>query len=39
MTPIHKFDNQVFISYAHIDNVRFTEIEKGWIDLLHEALD
>lgn len=39
MTPIHKFENQVFISYAHIDNARFTEIENGWIDLLHEALD
>jgi len=33
------YKNDLFISYAHIDNARFTEIEKGWIDLLHEALD
>jgi hypothetical protein len=33
------FENDLFISYAHIDNASFTEIEKGWIDLLHEALD
>lgn len=32
------FENALFISYAHIDNARFTEVEKGWIDLLHEAL-
>jgi hypothetical protein len=39
MTPIKIFKNQVFISYAHIDNARFTGTEKGWIDRLHEALD
>src|SRR2546423_13084856 len=39
MTPSTIFENQVFISYAHIDNARFTENEKGWIDRLHEALD
>jgi hypothetical protein len=33
------YKNHLFISYAHIDNARFTEIEKGWIDLLHEALN
>ncbi len=33
------FENSLFISYAHIDNARFTEVEKGWIELLHEALD
>src|SRR6185295_10545036 len=31
--------NDLFISYAQIDNARFTEVEKGWIDMLHEALD
>ncbi len=38
MTPNTIFENHVFISYAHIDNARFTEIEKGWIERLHEAL-
>jgi hypothetical protein len=33
------YKNDLFISYSHIDNARFTEIEKGWIDLLHEALN
>jgi hypothetical protein len=33
------YKNDLFISYAHIDNARVTEIEKGWIDLLHEALN
>ena len=33
------YKNDLFISYAHIDNAGFTEIEKGWIDLLHEALN
>jgi hypothetical protein len=31
--------NDLFISYAQIDNARFTEVEKGWIDMLHEALN
>src|SRR4029450_9111173 len=33
------YKNDLFIIYAQIDNARFTEIEKGWIDLLHEALN
>ena len=39
MSTTPNYENDLFISYAHIDNARFTEIEKGWIDLLHEALD
>ena len=34
MTPIVSYGNHLFISYAHIDNARFTETEKGWIDQL-----
>jgi hypothetical protein len=29
-----KFENHVFISYAHLDNARLTGIEKGWVDQL-----
>ena len=32
------FQNDLFISYAHIDNEYFPEKTKGWIDLLHERL-
>lgn len=39
MTPISEFDHHVFISYAHIDNARFTEAEKGWVDRLHDYLE
>src|SRR5688572_16379992 len=31
------FVNDLFISYAHIDNVS-PDSEEGWIDLLHERL-
>jgi len=37
MKPL-SFDWDIFISYAHIDNARFTGVEKGWIDHLHERL-
>lgn len=33
------FQNDLFISYAHIDNQFFSEKTKGWIDLLHERLE
>jgi hypothetical protein len=35
--PHHKDD--IFISYAHIDNTRFAKNDKGWVDALHEQLD
>jgi hypothetical protein len=38
MNSIPKFENQIFISYAHIDNEHFSEVKKGWIDHLHERL-
>jgi hypothetical protein len=39
MTPMTIFENQVFISYAHIDNAHVAETDKGWIDRLHDALN
>ena len=33
------YQNDLFISYAHIDNERFPEKTKGWIDQLHERLE
>ena len=33
------FENDIFISYAHIDNETFREGEKGWIAKLHRALE
>jgi hypothetical protein len=33
------FDNDVFISYTHIDNKPLGESQKGWIAMLAEALD
>jgi hypothetical protein len=33
------FANDLFISYAHIDNAFFPGGAKGWIDMLHERLE
>lgn len=33
------FEKDVFISYAHIDNLPLREGEKGWIESFHRALD
>ncbi|MEO0408176.1 MAG: toll/interleukin-1 receptor domain-containing protein [Cyanobacteria bacterium P01_A01_bin.135] len=33
------FDNDVFISYAHIDNQPLVEDQDGWISLLHQGLE
>ncbi len=33
------FVNDIFLSYAHIDNQTFLEGDKGWIANLHRALD
>jgi hypothetical protein len=33
------YQNDLFISYAHIDNQFFSEKTKGWIDMLHERLE
>ncbi len=33
------FDNDIFISYAHIDNIPLTEDQEGWISTFHSALE
>jgi hypothetical protein len=33
------FDNDIFISYAQLDNVPLTSGAKGWISNFHEALE
>ena len=33
------FENDVFISYAHIDDMALVEGQKGWISSLHRALE
>lgn len=32
------FENDIFISYAHIDNQVLSESQKGWISKFHESL-
>ena len=34
-----EFENDIFISYAHIDNETMTEEQKGWISAFHQALE
>ncbi|MGF1571256.1 MAG: hypothetical protein ACFCVD_24805 [Nodosilinea sp.] len=34
-----KFDRDIFISYAHIDNQALTEDLGGWVSILHRGLD
>lgn len=38
MSPIRDFEDEVFISYAHIDNQPLDEGLKGWVETLHERL-
>jgi hypothetical protein len=33
------FDNDLFISYAHIDNLPLSTEQEGWISLLHKGLE
>lgn len=33
------FERDVFISYAHIDNLSLKEGEKGWVESFHRALE
>lgn len=33
------FENDIFVSYAHIDDQALTEGQKGWISSLHRALE
>ena len=38
MSAIHSFNNDLFISYAHIDNQPLADGFKGWVDTLHALL-
>jgi hypothetical protein len=39
MSFLPNFEDDIFISYAHIDNKPLTEGQKGWISNFHEALE
>jgi hypothetical protein len=39
MNAMPPFDNDLFISYAHLDNQPLIEGQKGWIDEFHHALE
>ena len=39
MPILHEFEEDIFISYAHIDNKPLTEGQKGWITSFHQALE
>lgn len=34
-----KFENDIFISYAHIDDQPLVEGKKGWVSNFHRALE
>jgi hypothetical protein len=38
MGYVRVFDNDIFISYAHIDNQPLIEGHQGWVSTLHQAL-
>src|ERR1700754_221004 len=38
MSPLTNFEDEVFISYARIDNRPLDEGLKGWVETLHERL-
>jgi len=38
MCPIPRFKDDIFISYAHIDNQPLAEGLRGWVESLHERL-
>ena len=39
MSFLSEFDDDIFISYAHIDNQPLTEGQAGWISSFHRALE
>jgi hypothetical protein len=39
MSFLPDFEDDIFISYAHIDHKPLTEGQNGWISHLHEALE
>ena len=38
MTLVSGYDNEIFISYSHIDNEPFGDPRGGWVDIFHEQL-
>jgi hypothetical protein len=38
MSYVPDFENDIFISYTHKDNLPLTEGQKGWIDVFHHHL-
>jgi TIR domain len=38
MSSVYNFENDIFISYAHIDNLPLAEGLKGWVEAFHERL-
>jgi TIR domain/Domain of unknown function (DUF4062) len=38
MGPVSSYNNDVFISYSHIDNQSFGDPRGGWVDIFHEQL-
>jgi TIR domain/Domain of unknown function (DUF4062) len=39
MSVLPGFQQDIFISYSHIDNEPLTEGQKGWVDTFHRALE
>ncbi len=39
MSYVPDFENDIFISYAHIDNQPLSKDQEGWIDSFHRALE
>jgi hypothetical protein len=38
MALVPGFQNDIFISYSHIDNESFGDVRGGWVDIFHEML-
>jgi hypothetical protein len=38
MSLVSGYDNEIFISYSHIDNEPFGDPRGGWVDIFHEQL-
>jgi hypothetical protein len=36
---MNRNEQQIFVSYAHIDNARFRQDQDGWVDYFHSALE
>ncbi|MEO8148070.1 MAG: hypothetical protein ABI723_10555 [Bacteroidia bacterium] len=36
---IHGYTYDIFISYAHLDNLKMPRQQEGWIELFYQSLD